>query len=141
VGAYIGKNVRERVDADKGARLVSYIGFKQGGRKASCRLGWNTDNGWLWRHKLGAYAERNGCRSTEDLVKLFGPRWAYRLQAEILMERLDEVHPSWWAMQRSRELQHRGQDLRTVARVNSEQGKVFARTVVLDRKKLWTKKR
>lgn len=140
VGKYISKHVRERAEADKGARLVRYLGFNEGGRKASCRFGWNTTNGWLWRHKLAAYAERNGCRSTDDLVKLFGPRWAYRLQAEILMSRIDEVHPSWHALRRSKELQYRGEDVKEVARANHQHGKVFSRTVVIDRNKVWTKK-
>ena len=95
VGKYISKHVRARSGQDKGARLVRYLGYGPGDRRASSRFAWNTDNGWLWRTKLKAFAERNGARSTDDLVKLFGPRWAYRLQAEILAERLDGVvHPS-----------------------------------------------
>jgi hypothetical protein len=140
VGKYISKHVRERAEADKGARLVRYLGFSQGGRKASCRFGWNTDNGWLWRHKLAAYAERNGARNTEDLSKLFGPRWAYRLQAEILAERVDECHPSRRCAEKSFALKANAQAVRAVARMNYEQGKTFARTITLDRSKVWTRK-
>jgi hypothetical protein len=128
VGKYISKHVRERVEGDKGARLVRYLGFGQGGRKASCRFGWNNDNGWLWRHKLAAYAERNGARDTEDLVKLFGPRWAYRLQAEILAERIDEVHPSRRVAERSYALHANAEGVRAVARDRYESGKLFKRT-------------
>jgi hypothetical protein len=128
VGGYIGKNVRERVDGDKGARLVSYIGFGKTGRKGSCRFGWATDNGWLWRHKLAAYAERNGARDTEDLVKLFGPRWAYRLQAEILAERLDECYPSRSCAERGVALTLNAEGLRAVARERHEEGRTFKRT-------------
>jgi hypothetical protein len=140
VGKYISKHVRERVESDKGARLVRYLGFGQGGRKASCRFGWNTDNAWLWRHKLAAYAERNGARDTEDLVKLFGPRWAYRLQAQILAERIDEVYPSRRVAERSLALTHTAEDLRAVARDRYEKGTTFTRTVTLDKGKIWTKK-
>jgi hypothetical protein len=139
VGKYISKHVRERAEADKGARLVRYLGYGQGGRKASCRFGWNTDNGWLWRHKLAAYAERNGARSTEDLAKLFGPRWAYLLQAEILEARLDEVHPSKRAAWRSKELEWGAKDKRVVARARYEEGKTFSRTFIIDRSKTYHK--
>ena len=128
VGGYIGKHVREREDTDKGARLVSYIGFGYGGRRASCRFGWNNDNGWLWRHKLAAYAERNGARDTEDLAKLFGPRWAYRLQAEILAERLDEVHPSRRVAERSFALHANAEGIRAAAKDQHESGKIFKHT-------------
>ena len=140
VGKYISKHVRERVEGDKGARLVRYLGFGQGGRKASCRFGWNNDNGWLWRHKLATYAERNGARDTEDLVKIFGPRWAYRLQGEILAERIDEVHPSRRVAERSYALHANAEGAREVARERYERGKTFARTIQLDARKLWTKK-
>jgi hypothetical protein len=139
VGKYISKHVRERAEADKGARLVRYLGYKEGGRKASCRFGWNTDNGWLWRHKLGAFASRNGAKSTEDLAKLFGPRWAYRLQAEILAEKVDACHPSMKCAEKSFGLMANAQAARVIARGNYEEGKTFARTITLDRKKVWTK--
>ena len=90
VGGYIGKHVRERAETDKGARLVRYLGYGPGQRKTSCRFGWNTDNGWLWRHKLASFATRNGARDTDDLAKIFGPRWAYDLQAQILQEHLEK---------------------------------------------------
>jgi hypothetical protein len=147
VGKYISKHIRERAEADKGARLVRYLGFSQGQgkptfRKASCRFGWNTDNGWLWRHKLAAFAERNGARDTEDLAKIFGPRWAYRLQAEILAERLDDVvYPSRACADYSLNLTY-GKEW--VAKVQAmeryQEGRTFARTVTLDKGKVWTKK-
>jgi hypothetical protein len=131
VGAYIGKHVREREDADKGARLVSYIGYGPGDRKGSARFSWNTPNGWLWRHKLGAYAERNGARDTDDLVKLFGPRWAYRLQAEILAERLDEVHPSKAVAERSSDLHFNYRASLVQAKRDYEKAGQFSREFVL----------
>jgi hypothetical protein len=94
VGSYIGKHVRLRSESDKGARLVRYLGYGPGDRKASCRLGWNTDNAWLWRHKLAAFAGRVGARDTADLKTLFGPRWAYWLYESIMAERVDQVRRS-----------------------------------------------
>ena len=88
VGKYISKNVRQRSPADKGARLVRYIGFKPGDRKANTRLAWNNDHAQIWRHKLKAWAERNGMKDMEDIKKIFGPRWAYFLQGVILLENI-----------------------------------------------------
>jgi hypothetical protein len=149
VGGYIGKHVRERADADKGARLVSYIGFQGGGRKASSRLAWSglnvktglvDGNAWLWRHKLAVYAERNGAKDTDDLAKLFGPRWAYRLQAEILAERLDVCYPSGRSAEHGWGLYQNHLAAKEVARVQHEEGRTFGRTMKLDKGKVWTKK-
>jgi hypothetical protein len=139
VGKYISKHVRERAEADKGARLVRYLGYGQGGRKASCRLAWNNENGRLWRGKLAAYAERNGARNTDDLVKLFGPRWAWRLQAEILAERLDVCFTSRRLAERSRDLTLNYEGARYVARDRYERGKTFSRTFIIDRSKTYHK--
>lgn len=141
VGKYISKHVRERAEADKGARLVRYLGYGQGGRKASCRFGWNTANGWVWRHKLAAFATRNGARSTDDLAKIYGPRWAYLLQAQILAERIDEVHPSKHALWLSKGAQWKAEDARMVAEHHCQKGKVYARTMTLDASKVWTRER
>jgi len=128
VGGYIGKNVRERVDGDKGARLVSYIGFGKTGRKGSCRFGWANDNGWLWRHKLAAFAARHGARDTDDLAKIYGPRWAYMLQSQILAERLDECYPSRICAEKGHALQAAAFDVRYAAKSQHDQGKTYLRT-------------
>jgi hypothetical protein len=140
VGKYISKHVDMRLEGDKGARLVRYLGFGQGGRKASCRFGWNNNNGWLWRHKLAAYAARNGAKDTEDLVKVFGPRWAYRLQAEILAERLDECYPSRRLCERGWSLYLNSLGAKLIAKRDYEQGRTFARTMKLDKGKVWAKR-
>ena len=138
VGKYISKHVGERVEGDKGARLVRYLGYPRGTRKATCRFGWVNENAWLWRHKLAAFAERNGCRDTDDLGKLFGPRWAYRCQVAIMAERLDVVHPSRACAERSSELTSGVEVVKAQVRDlrdRLEQGKTFARTVNLDQRK------
>lgn len=86
VGKYVSKHVNVRKSEDKGARVVRFMGYKPGQRTASPRFSWAAGNGFLWRQKLKAYAARIGAETTEDLVSLFGPRWAYLLQQEILAE-------------------------------------------------------
>jgi len=55
VGKYVSKHVKARKSEDSGARVVRFIGYKQGDRTASARFAWAGGNAFLWRHKLGAY--------------------------------------------------------------------------------------
>jgi len=91
VGKYISKHVTQRLAEDKGARVVRFIGYKPGTRRAGCRFSWNTDNGWLWRHKTAKFAERHGLKDIGQMKQLFGSRWAYRLQKRIIGEFLEGV--------------------------------------------------
>ena len=101
VGKYISKHVSQRLPEDKGARVVRFIGYKPGMRRACCRFSWNTDNGWLWRHKVAAFTKRFGLKDMSELKWYCGPRWAYHLQDQILGERLDGVvFPSRSAVER-----------------------------------------
>lgn len=85
VGKYISKHIGARVEEDKGARLVRYVGYvtttKEGERaslrKGSPRFGWNTDRGRLWRRTVGLLARECGCEDIADFSAKFGPRWAY----------------------------------------------------------------
>jgi hypothetical protein len=95
VGKYISKHVSQRLPEDKGARVVRFIGYKPGMRRAWCRFSWNTDNGWLWRHKLAAFAKRFGLTDMNQIKRRFGPRWGYHLQAQILGERLEYGIIKW----------------------------------------------
>jgi hypothetical protein len=88
VGKYISKHVGQRLEADKGARVVRFIGFKPGMRRTCCRFSWNNDNGWLWRQKLASFAARNEIKDLDHMKRRFGRRWAYRLQERILAEPL-----------------------------------------------------
>ena len=105
VGKYLSKHVGARLEADKGARLVRYLGYGVGDRKTSCRFGWNTDNAWLWRHKLAALAKRYRAKDTDDMKRIFGPRWAFYLYGLILAQRIDEVFPSYGAAMRSLDME------------------------------------
>jgi len=91
VGKYISKHVTQRLAADKGARVVRFIGYKPGTRRACCRFSWNTANGWLWRHKTEMFAGRHGLTDIGQMKKIFGSRWAYRLQKRIIGEYLEGV--------------------------------------------------
>jgi hypothetical protein len=71
--------------------------------RAFWRKTWNNTGGWLWRHKLAAYAQRHGIKDFVGFKKFFGARWAYFLQDAILAEELKGVvFPSFAAAMRSR---------------------------------------
>ncbi|MGH7991565.1 MAG: rolling circle replication-associated protein, partial [Limisphaerales bacterium] len=91
VGKYISKHVTQRLAEDKGARVVRFIGYKPGTRRACGKFSWNTANGWLWRHKTATFAERHGVTGIEQMKMHFGSRWAYRLQKRIIGEYLEGV--------------------------------------------------
>jgi hypothetical protein len=91
VGKYISKHVTQRRAEDKGARVVRFIGYKPGMRRACCHFSWNTDNGWLWRHKTAMFAARHGLKDIGQMRQFFGRRWAYRLQKRIIGEYLEGV--------------------------------------------------
>jgi hypothetical protein len=79
VGKYIGKHMMQRLNSDKGARLVSY---SKGCRVMNTKFSWVTDGAMLWRTKVKAFAylvsERTGCKPTFAGLKAeLGPKWAY----------------------------------------------------------------
>ncbi|EDD8833867.1 phasyl DNA replicon protein arp [Salmonella enterica subsp. enterica serovar Mikawasima] len=79
VGKYIGKHFSNRLDEDKGARLVDY---SRGARVASTRLMFVSDGSAEWRRKVGIFvhyiADSTGCEpSFEGVRRMLGPRWAY----------------------------------------------------------------
>lgn len=94
VGGYIRKGIEGKLPEDSGRRVVRFIGYHRGDRRASAQFAWNTDNGWLWRQKLGKFAASVGARDTGDLARLFGARWAFNLQAAILSIPITGEHPS-----------------------------------------------
>jgi hypothetical protein len=91
VGKYISKHITQRLAEDKGARVVRFIGYKPWMRHASRKFSWNTTNGWLWRHKVAAFAGRYQLTGMEQMKMFFGPRWAYHLQVQILCQGLEGV--------------------------------------------------
>lgn len=88
VGKYIGKHLGQRVEADKGARLVTYT---RGARMATSRhtaIGKNNTN--QWRAKVETFARqmtesfahthpwRPPIRCVDDLSFYLGPKWAFQ---------------------------------------------------------------
>lgn len=121
VGKYISKHIGQRRKEDKGARLVSFVGYGPGDRSAGTRFSWaglKTGGAWLWRQKLGAYCRRVGVEDTDGLRKLFGHRWAYFLRDSIMLEPLPEgtKAPSYLVACKARV----AEDKALVARVNCE---------------------
>lgn len=102
VGKYVSKHIRARGRADLGARVVRFLGYGPGERSAGSQFAWNTDNGWLWRHKVKAWCEKRGL-TFDDLQKI--PRWAWRLKDSILTESVHECFPSEAIAHRSLTLQ------------------------------------
>lgn len=106
VGKYISKHINQREESDKGARCIRYIGF-QGVPRSNSRFAFNTPNGWLWRRKTEAYAEKIGAEDTDALKAMFGHQWAYMLKDEIMSMKVEEVFPDRATAERSSDLSWR----------------------------------
>ena len=91
VGKYISKHVSQRLPEDNGARVVRFIGYKPGMRRACCRFSWNSINGWLWRQKVATFARRFRLTDIGQMKLLFGARWAYHPQDQIRTQKLDRT--------------------------------------------------
>lgn len=147
VGSYIGKQVRERDESEKWARLVQFINYagknpegdRVSLRKASSRFCWNSDRGWLWRRKVEAWARIMGCLSMEELDALLRPiagaRWAWHFQADILASRVDGrvLHPSLEAAHESVDLwfEHETRIAEAMDRWERQHGHRLAGTIIL----------
>lgn len=91
VGKYIGKHITVRMDEDKGARLVSFFGYKRGDRVSAPQFAFAKGFPKLWRAKVGAFCRARGIAEEThqaDLKKHFGPRWCFYLQEQIMDTRL-----------------------------------------------------
>jgi len=104
VGGYVAKNVEQRIREDKGARMVRFIGYHPATRHAYSTFAWNNSNGWLWRHKLAAWCKAQNIETLDRLKEIYGRRWAYLFQEEIMATRVDEVHPDLVTAERSSNL-------------------------------------
>jgi len=107
VGKYVSKHISQREERDLGARVVRFIGFKPGDRIAGAQFAWNTDGGWLWRHKLAAWCKSHGIADMDELKAAYGARWAWRLKEEIMATSVGSVsYPSESAMVRGIEMEN-----------------------------------
>jgi len=84
VGGYIKKGIGGKLAEDRGHRVVRFIGYGPGQRRATASFSWNTDHAWLWRQKVKLFSESVGASDTCELSRMFGTRWAFHLQAQIL---------------------------------------------------------
>lgn len=86
VGKYIAKHIGQRHRADKGIRLVSYVGTKV----ANTRFAWAGGSAAEWRAKLGGFVQmlfENGAITSPSMRGMkvaFGPRWAYHWRDAIM---------------------------------------------------------
>ncbi|CAK0765096.1 hypothetical protein CCP3SC15_3210002 [Gammaproteobacteria bacterium] len=119
VAKYVSKNVGSRKEEDKGAHLVRYLNYKSGDRHWKANFAWGgrqdpekkkgtpapcnplaeatvpNDRAWLWRQKVGAWAEAQCMSSTDQIKELCGPRWAFHFKDEIFGTELGDVqYPS-----------------------------------------------
>ncbi len=89
VGKYLAKHCENRLDMDRGARLVRYFGYQEAGaRTAHCRLGWATLGGWVWRKRLAAFAARHGFTDTAEIRRAYGSHWCWSFREQILLTEL-----------------------------------------------------
>jgi hypothetical protein len=84
VGKYIAKHIDCRVEKDKGARLVRYIGYRPGERSFHPHMMFNSEHAWLWRQKVEKFTRQNRIFDMEHFTKICGPRWCYFFQDAIL---------------------------------------------------------
>jgi hypothetical protein len=87
LGAYLAKSLANNPPDAKGARAVNYS--HRCPRVFSGSWSWANPPGWVWRAKLGTWAQKHGCASLTELKGLFGPRWAYHHRDAILATNLD----------------------------------------------------
>jgi hypothetical protein len=84
---YLTKGLEARWEADKGAHLVSFIGYGKKGeaslRKASLKFSFNSEGSWTWRRKVETFSSLYGVKDWEGLRLMFGVRWAYELYSQI----------------------------------------------------------
>jgi len=93
VAKYVEKNLFARVKADKGKKLVRYVGWKRSQMTAN-GFCWATPGAIEWRRNAAMIAGLHGVTRKEDVAKCWGSRWAHKfsgLMADV--ERGPELHP------------------------------------------------
>jgi hypothetical protein len=108
VGGYLGKGIENRPADAKGSRAVIYS--RNCPRVFGREWSWNNEAGWLWRAKVGTWAQKFGCRDLREVTGLFGPRWAYHHREHILKTVLS-FYPTW---------EHANRDGRDVKHIPTE---------------------
>jgi len=81
VSKYIGKHMGNRLDVDKGIRLV---GGSKSSKFSTRAFSWHSPRASLWRAKKDRIAKIFGFESDEDFAIAFGAHWAWRM-ADLIM--------------------------------------------------------
>jgi len=88
VGKYVSKHIEQRLDEDKGARLVRY---SRGARIGTTRFMFNTSGAELWRKKVAVFCQMVNenrkdvfVHDMDSLAKVYGKKWAYKFRDFIL---------------------------------------------------------
>jgi len=79
VSKYISKHIGERIESDKGVRLMR---ASDGVKAGTTRFGWHTDKARLWRTKAAMLGEAMNCTEAQ-MPEVLRPGWAYRNQTLI----------------------------------------------------------
>lgn len=77
VGKYVSKHIGQRIEADKGVRMVEY---SKGAKMARTAFAWVTPRAQVWRQKLAVLAERARIKTYDGFQQRFGQRWAWQLR-------------------------------------------------------------
>ena len=79
VGKYVSKHVGQRIEEDKGVRLVAY---SRGANNSNCKFSWASPGAKNHRRKLAFLGKALGYSPStyaEEFRRDFGSRWAYHL--------------------------------------------------------------
>ena len=93
LGKYITKHIGQRLQEDKGARLVRY---SKGTNRVGTRFSWVSPGAYMWRSKLGAFCQSlhlNSDNYQTFLKEWFGKNWVYHLRPLIESIKLPEFYP------------------------------------------------
>jgi hypothetical protein len=89
-GGYLSKGFVHRCDEDKHKQLVGFFGFgrsKDGHRRSSVRMSWNTAVARAYRLSLATFAAVLGLRDMSEMKEIFGPNWNFILR-EFIREKV-----------------------------------------------------
>ena len=81
---YLAKGLENRGTWEKGARLVSYIGFQPGDKACSGQFALWTQGNWSWRWKAADFAKLHGIKDIGGFKDRFGAKWSFKLKEQIL---------------------------------------------------------
>jgi hypothetical protein len=93
IGKYIAKHIGQRLEEDKGARLVRY---SKRANRVGIRFSWTSVGAFMWRSKLAAFCgmfRLNPDNYKATLKEWYGSNWIHHLQPVIASIKPPEFHP------------------------------------------------